>query len=567
MLRPLRDYQSDAINFVLAGSDPAGYYALPTGTGKTRIVTGLVSRLSGSLLILAHRKELIDQMAKAIIADVPGEDVGVIMNVQKEYAHRVTVACVATLTEKVLIDYLNLQTDLTPEGTLAILIDECHHAVPGSRYEQIIEAAKGTPGMTVRVIGCTATPFRSDKMLMQEVLPTCFFDRSIPDMQKSGWLCPVTWRSIEIDIAFDRIRTSRAGGESDFNADDLAEQISPQSAQIIEEIRPYLEKRPCVIFCCNVEHAHEMVRACNFAGIKAGSVWGAMGKNDREITLRQWKEGKIQVVTNVGVLTEGFDYTPLGKNLHGLGMVVIARPTKSPSLYLQILGRGTRLKPPSSEYQDCLVFDVGNCNLLETKQITMPKILPITEIDDDVPTGKKKSVRSGYKEDEEKAQKEKKPFILRINDPMSVSWIAWGFYARSGIYYAEIANDTYFVMLRGKSGLYCGLMITLDCFGQEQKYERIVDRDKPLLEMMHHANHIISSNGAKKLIDKSALWRREAASPKQLNFIRSSWPDLYDDTLTKGEAGMAIAWGKLRYPLAAIIREMKANEGQTDGIF
>ncbi len=546
-LRPLRDYQEACISYTLSSLSPGAsfYYVLPTGTGKTRIVTGLVERRKGRVLVIAHRKELIEQLAAAIRDDIVGESVGIMMARTKEPDRRVTVGTVQTLREQ------QLSWVLSHGAIDTLLIDECHHVVPDSTYDQLIKRVLLHSPSCV-VIGCTATPYRSDKVLMQHVLKTCTFERTIPDMQKAGWLSPVAWKSIPIPLALSSVRTSTQDGEKDYNPEELAKVISPASEFIVRSVQPYLDKRPVVVFCCNVEHAHEMARAFNAVGIRAATVWGAMPKEDRETTLRQWKQGYIQVVCNVGVLTEGFDYSPLAPNQHGLGVVIIARPTMSPSLYLQMLGRGTRLKPATSCYQNCLVFDLGdNANLLETKQITLPSVMPSfdveTQREDDF------VVFDGKEEQEE--EKQKKPPVLRVNDPLSRSWIAWGYHTKSQTYHCKLYQNYdgagYLTLLRQPSGLYRGFVLTESRKTLPSKWTRqeITDTPQPLIAIMQHCNHVVARVGMKHMVEKQRAtndWRSQEVSEKQCRFIQSLDPSVNPSTWTKGQASNFIDWQMIR---------------------
>jgi hypothetical protein len=282
-----------------------------------------------------------------------------------------------------------------------------------------------------------------------------------------------------------------------------------------------------------------------------------MPLSDRDYTLDAWKRGQIKIVCNVGVLTEGFDYTPRGQNKNGLGCVVIFRPTKSPALYLQMLGRGTRLKPADSDFQDCYVFDVGNANLLDTNQITLPKVIPAYE----ETSGEKKEVKVGYK-----GEDKKKSYTLRVNDPLSMSWASWGFHVGSGTYYTHVSIkneiNIYAFMYRRKNGLYNGGILTRDVDGNWST-QWITDQPKTLIEMMHHCNHVFSQHGYKSFVEKSAKWRQHTASPKQLSLIKMKAPDQYSPALTKEEAGNILSWFVIRQPLIDALKELRA---QVEGV-
>lgn len=580
--RPLRDYQEGCIRAALSAIQPAGsyYYVLPTGTGKTRIATALVEHLTtrGRILVFAHRKELIEQMAAAIRDDVPSSEVGIVMAKRKEISARVCVGTFQTLSPKIVEAWLD-------QGTpYAILIDEAHHCIPGSQYDRIIKQIRARYPDVI-VIGCTATPYRNDNSRMQEVLTECVFERDIPTMQHAGWLCGVSWKSIQIPLNLSELKTSMSGGERDYDKDQLAELVSPHTEHIVSLVKPHLSDRPALAFCCNVEHAHEVARAFNAAGIRAATVWGDMPREERERTLDLWKRGIIQIVCNYGVLTEGFDYTPRGNNKHGLGVVLITRVTMSPSLYLQMLGRGTRLKPADSEYQDCLVFDLcGNANLLETKQVMLPRVLPA--FDEEFELDSKGFVRVGYKDEEDselgplppKEKKPRKPPRLRVNDPLTASWVSWGYHAQSGTYYAQLKPGLYAVMIKRETGLYSGYVIEEITerdelrkkdygTGRIRRRQPLTDKPKPLTEMMLHCNHVISQHGLKKLASKEAPWQQKTASPQAISMLSRKDPVLAQEARVNQwkaiDVSLAIAYRVIRPELIKIWKEWQQDGTKT----
>lgn len=572
--RPPRDYQEAAVNAV-ARTVNSGYrqlyYALPTGCGKTKVMTMLIALYmrAGRVLVIAHRKELIEQTAASIRDDIPGVDVGIVMGEQNETWADVIVATWQSLTplrlEVVLQD--ESPRELKP-GFSLILFDESHHAIAGSAYERIMQQVQQHSPM-VATVGCTATPFRSDKTSMQDVLPECAFLRTIPEMQKAGWLAPLYWKAIKLNMALPTSYSS-VDGEKDYNQEALYHELSPQTQEIVAKTAPHFGSRPAMVFAINIAHAEELSRAYNLAGITSMALSANIPKAIRKDTLDAWKSGAIQCVCNVALFTEGFDYTPLLPNRNGLGVVVIVAPTMSPSRYLQMVGRGTRLKPAQSDFTDCLVFDVGgNTNLLETKQITLPKVMPTLRENWITESGKPGDEDSwiafdGKLEAEaEEEEKNKKPTLLRINDPMSTSWIAWGHNTMNDIYYTGLTSSadhretTYAVIIpsQRKDGLYKAYVLTER--GQSWSSQEIVERAKPLGELMHHVNHLVAQNGAKQLLDKRRPWRKQPATDKQIAMLADKSPKYYamakQGGWNKGEVASILNWVKLMPHLKKLV--------------
>jgi superfamily II DNA or RNA helicase len=537
--RPPRDYQLACVQATLASPAKDKYYVLPTGTGKTRVLTLLIEELQqqGRVLVVAHRKELIEQTASSIREDIPGSDVGIVMAEQNDCSARVVVGTIQTLAPGRVEELFKGQLWLDPSAMnfSGLLIDECHHCIPKSAYTSLIEAMR-IRCPEIQVIGCTATPYRSDKATMQEVLPVCTFFRDIATMQERGWLCPLEWQSVRIPMLLDLMKTSSIGGEKDYNADELYKQISPQTAYIVEQTAPHFGKRPAMVFACNVAHAYELADAYNawarhdpeWQGLRnsgdpfAMALDGTTPKQIRDSMLKAWKAGAFQVMVNCALFIEGFDYIPLPPNKNGLGTVVIASPTMSPSRYLQMVGRGTRLKPGGGDFQDCLVFDVAqNANLLETKQITLPRVMPSRPADLDEQIEQEKPVRFG-----DPQEKERKIKLIRLQDFGSVSWAAWGHRANGNLYYCGLGGDkttgrAYAVILptsRG-DGLFYGYVLSK--ITKEWDVRMIVDQAKPLTELAHHYNHLLSINGRKNLVSKDAPWRHMPASEKAVRYLWS----------------------------------------------
>lgn len=573
--RPPRDYQIACINAVTRCINTGYhdlYYELPTGTGKTRIMTLLVEfyRHVGRVLVVAHRKELIEQTAASIRDDIPDIDCGIVMADKNETWADVVVGTWQSLTP------LRLEAVLSPEiedcPFSLILIDEAHHAIAGSAYERIIEQVRAH-SPHVSVVGATATPFRSDSCKMQDVLPECAFTRSITEMQAASWLAPLRWQAIKLSMDFSRIDRSSVDGEADYNQEQLYEQISPQTAEIVAKTAPHFGNRPAMVFGVNVQHAHELSAAYNAAGITTMALSAQTNKTVRKDTLDAWMSGAIQCVVNVALFTEGFDFKPLAPNRNGLGVVVIARPTMSPSNYLQMIGRGTRLKPEFGDFKDCLVFDMAsNANLLETKQITLPKVMPTQQ--DDVWEEAENAEWidfDGEKEAElEKEEKPKPPTQLKINDPLTTSWLPWGHNLMNNCYYASLSFDSaakqneYALIIPSQrgDGLYRAFILTKN---QEGWHEQdITARAKPLQQLMHHINHVIAKCGRKAFVHKDNRKRLQQPSPAQMNYLAGKAPKYYNlarqGNWNKGQVASIITW----VVLMPIVKKLIVKERQNN---
>jgi ATP-dependent helicase IRC3 len=157
-----------------------------------------------------------------------------------------------------------------------------------------------------------------------------------------------------VSTAADLTRLS-AGG-LDFREDELSEavDIEERNALVARSIQELARDRRTIAFCVTVNHAKNLSRSLNLIGVRAGIVHGGMSSDVRAQALTEFRAGRTQVLTNVAVLTEGFDDP-------GVSCIAMARPTRSEGLYAQCVGRGTRLHPGKS---DCLILDFVDVSLL-----------------------------------------------------------------------------------------------------------------------------------------------------------------------------------------------------------
>jgi superfamily II DNA or RNA helicase len=340
-----RPYQVEAIQALIDGwAGPRNRIAvvLPTGAGKTVIIANLIRRLLATLLrgkralVIAHREELLEQAAAKIRAVCPDLCVGIVKAERDEHQDAdVIVASVQTLAvEKRRRAILDIGL---------VIVDECHHAAARTYMEVLAHfgAWTGTP-----VAGFTATMTRTDGGLA-EVWEDVVFTLDILDMISDGYLCDVRGKRVTVDtLDLDQVRT-RGGDLVDGQLGKALEDSGALDA-IAKAYTEHAPDRPGVVFTPTVATAQAAAEALRSAGITAAPVWGDMPREDRRAVLRRYEAGHVQVLTNCMVLTEGFDAPHTS-------CIVVARPTKSPGLYVQMVGRGLRPAPGKT---DSLLLDV-----------------------------------------------------------------------------------------------------------------------------------------------------------------------------------------------------------------
>ncbi len=344
----LRPYQREAIDAVLEARRRGTrrmVLALPTGAGKTIVFSELIRRAKHPVLVLAHRDELLGQACRKIEAALrrnadDRRTVALERGVRRAPRDAgVVVASIRSLHEG------RIGGALAGRDIRLVIYDECHHAVADANrrvLEQIGVFADDWPGT---LVGFTATTRRADGRGLGEVFEEIVYERSLRQMIDDGYLRPL--RGLRFSTAADLSSVTVRG--EDFDEDELEEAVDVESRNLLvaRAIQECTRDRRTIAFCVTVRHAENLARALRELGVPAAMVCGEMPKPDRARTLQRFFEGGLRVITNVGVLTEGFDDP-------GVSAVAMVRPTRSVSMYLQCVGRGMRLSPDAD---DCLVLD------------------------------------------------------------------------------------------------------------------------------------------------------------------------------------------------------------------
>ena len=344
----LRPYQEDVIQAVGAAwtrgiLTPA--VVLPTGTGKTVIFADLARRdaeIGGSPLILVHRDELVRQTMAKIHDAAPGMSVGVVQGDRQEHGRDITVASVQTVSRPNRIASAHL------ERYSLVIVDEAHHAAADS-YLRVMAAAENA-----LFAGFTATLARQDGRPLGAVWGEVVYSRDILDMIADGYLVDVRGRTVPIaGLDLDDVTYSRG----DYQEGALGQEMEAHGAgpAIAAAYREHASRedgtlRPGVMFAPTVATAHSFGRALEVAGIPTAVITGETPTEDRQLAYKRVRAGEITVLSSCMVLTEGFD-------LPEMEVAVIARPTSSAALYVQMVGRVLRPAPWGPK-RDALVLDV-----------------------------------------------------------------------------------------------------------------------------------------------------------------------------------------------------------------
>ncbi|MCP4446048.1 MAG: DEAD/DEAH box helicase [Myxococcales bacterium] len=326
--------------------------ALPTGAGKTIVFSELIRQARHDVLVLAHRDELLAQAKEKIEAALArsGDTRRVEIERGEKRASKgasVLVASIRSLHEG------RIGKVLVGRDIRLIIYDECHHAVADANRNVLESIGCFDPDWPGTLVGVTATTRRADGKGLGEIFEEIVAERTLQQMIEDGYLRPLRGLRIETKSSLENVATRG----NDFELESLEEAVDVEGRNqlVARSITELCRDRRTIAFCVGVRHAENLSRALNELGVRAGMVCGEMPKVDRRRTLKKFREGKLQVITNVGVLTEGFDDP-------GVSAIVMVRPTRSEALYLQCVGRGMRLDPSA---QDCLVLDFVDLSSLD----------------------------------------------------------------------------------------------------------------------------------------------------------------------------------------------------------
>lgn len=309
----LRPYQRQAVRVVREAiwNGERAVVASPTGSGKTLIAEGIVEATGRRTLFIAHRREILRQTGATFRAH--GHSVGVILAGEKEdRAAIIQVAAVQTLVRRRL-----------PEVDL-VIIDEAHHC----RAETYTRIVKSYPD--VALVGLTATPFRLDGKGLGQMFDRIIVAATVVDLVRSGHLIePTVYAAPGPSMARARIV------RGDYGEGDQYDAMVTLTGNIVATWQKRAAGRRTVVFAVNVKHSKEIVAAFQDVGIAAAHLDGTMSTAERDDVLERLQRHEITIVSSCMVLTEGWD-------LPVLEVAIVARPTASLNLHLQMLGRCMR---------------------------------------------------------------------------------------------------------------------------------------------------------------------------------------------------------------------------------
>ena len=326
----LRKYQQQLVDVArkaMSEGNKSVLMVAPTGAGKTIMFSYICKRaaLKGAkVLIIAHRKELLDQISEALTSFKIKH--GFIAAGRPENkAASVQVASAQTLVRRL---------EKTERPTL-IIVDEAHHAAKGNTWAKCM-----TYFGDVLRLGVTATPCRLSGEPLKHVFDKMVTGPTTRHLIDEGFLSKYRYFAPPLNLDLSTVKS--IGG--DYQAKDLEKKINKTSitGDVIKHYKKIVDGKRAVVFCVTVAHATEITNAFIDDGIPSAVLHANLRMEVRDTLIKRFRLGDIKVLTNVGIVSEGFD-------LPAIDAVILMRPTQSLSLYLQQVGRA--LRPyPGKEY-------------------------------------------------------------------------------------------------------------------------------------------------------------------------------------------------------------------------
>ncbi len=513
MISP-REYQIECIESILERKSKGigqQLVCLPTGTGKTVVFSLLAKQLNCKTLVVAHRDELLVQAKDKLQMVWPEANVGICKAKINEIESQIVIASIQTICRDKRLKQLKEQ------DFQLLIIDEAHHSGADS-YNKVVKELGFLENNTNKLlVGVTATAKRADGIGLGTVFKELVYDRSIGTMVRAGYLAPLIGKQI-----YTRANLEDVGSQNgDFIQSELSKAINIDSRNqlIVSSYKEYAQDRKkCIVFCADVRHAQDLSALFKAATIPSASVYGAMEPFERQQVLKEFSSGKIQVLANCQVLTEGYDEP-------SVDCIVMARPTKSSVLYTQMIGRGTRTFPGK---ENCLVLDfcdnASRHDLCSFKNTLEGVVMPVGGDEEEIIEDKPKKGNIPYV-----AVYDPDYYLDRVENIkfFDNAHFAWNQVGDSWHLKLSANRDVWIRKVEG------GYLIVAQSDGEVFS---LTNRPLPLDYSLG-----LSEDWARKQTTKSAwarkdaVWRTEQASERQLDALSKNGIS-FDHGITKGKA-------------------------------
>lgn len=333
----LRPYQNAAIKAIQEKFNNGyrkQYVVMPTGSGKTVTFLKYASENHERIMIVVPSIELMRQVYESALLFWDKNQISRKGDRFNEVPNVIHICIIHSIRG----DYLDF---ITGQYFDLVIIDEAHHSCSAS-YKRLIKQMVFAP----KFLGFTATPDRLDGEMLSEVLETCSYKIEISEMIDKGFLCDVEGFSVKTNIDMSDIDDHNG----DFSIVQLYKKLSTEKRNnlILDICKDEMKDRKVLIFCINIHHSKIIRNLINDHGISCAHIDGTMNDKERNSVLSSFRNGDVSCLCNCQLLTEGFDEPSIDG-------IILARPTRSRGLFLQMIGRGLRI---SNGKTNCKIIDI-----------------------------------------------------------------------------------------------------------------------------------------------------------------------------------------------------------------
>lgn len=341
----LRPYQQAALDAIKANIQDHIYAALPTGSGKSHVIAHLCKWAldfdETRVVVLTHTKELLQQNMEKINALMPYVD-------SSFYCAGLSEKKIGTITLASVQSLARIISDLPPVDLF--IVDEAHR-IPHDAVGQYRAIFASQPG--ARVVGLTATPYRMNGGYLHEG-EDAIFDRGVyncrtDELIKAGYLSDIVSKQGSHEADTGGLHT-RQGEFIVSEMEAVFDTVGVNDSMVQDILTRASDRKSIMVFCCTVQHCHNVAKELRKAGeTGVDVVTGMTRRHERAEAIERFKTGATRILVNCDVLTTGFDNPRVDT-------IVLLRATKSPGLYVQIVGRGLR---KAEGKENCLLLDYG----------------------------------------------------------------------------------------------------------------------------------------------------------------------------------------------------------------
>lgn len=499
----LRPYQKECIEAIgnMQNNKP-GLVVLSTGSGKTVIMADVAARNPGRTLIVVISSELRQQTIDKLLETDNTLDIGSVQGSLDEVHTKIVISTRQSLTHG---KSTRIQRMLTHGEFGLIIFDEAHTAT--SQISKIISKVDTSAS---KVIGLTATPFNKD---ISQVFKDITYSKDILYMIDNKYLCEP--KVIQVSTKTSLLGVKTVAGEFNQRELELTVNNDYRNDLIVKAYKEFAsDRKHSLVFCSGIDHCTDLSKEFNLHGVKCANVDSTLSQKERDSVINKYKNGDIDVLCNVGVLTTGFDHPQTD-------CIIYARPTKSKILFTQILGRGLRLAPNKT---DCLVIDfldvVSSHDLMSMDNlfdVDFKKGQKLSEARED-----KKNEDTAKKLVKEKIQREREEQLELVakqiklfNKEMHRAFaeVSFDWFKVSGQIYAvcEAMDDYYAIESSGNEFIIYKVITTKDKKDTQyvDAYENVVDAIKYVEEGIKNP---------KSFAYKDSSWKRDLATEKQKQY-------------------------------------------------